>query len=203
MCDSRDYTTITVVWFTFCVASNAYLYYMLTLQWCICLSGETCKPHRTPSAWRIWWVYHSEHFKPFRLCHWCKCNSHIGRFTKIPVLVSMSWKTNSSFWTLGRCCARKSFAITTIALIAVQPSPAMLMGNPIRAFTPPLGGTPAGMGKSPSPVQRIDPHTGTSILYVPAVYGGNMVMSMPLPVSFQPQVTHSLKSAIKLMYHEG
>ncbi|CAG06126.1 unnamed protein product, partial [Tetraodon nigroviridis] len=64
----------------------------------------------------------------------------------------------------------------------VQPSPAMLMGNPIRAFTPPLGGTPAGMGKSPSPVQRIDPHTGASILYVPAVYGGNMVMSMPLPL---------------------
>lgn len=62
----------------------------------------------------------------------------------------------------------------------------MLMGNPIRAFTPPLGGTQAAaaaMGKSPSPVQRIDPHTGASILYVPAVYGGNMVMSMPLPVS--------------------
>lgn len=68
-------------------------------------------------------------------------------------------------------------------LAAVQPSPAMLMGNPIRAFTPPLGAAPAGMGKSPSPVQRIDPHTGASILYVPAVYGGNMVMSMPLPVS--------------------
>uniref|UniRef100_A0A672IST0 Probable helicase with zinc finger domain n=1 Tax=Salarias fasciatus TaxID=181472 RepID=A0A672IST0_SALFA len=64
----------------------------------------------------------------------------------------------------------------------VQPSPAVLMGNPIRAFTPPLGGTSAGMGKSPSPVQRIDPHTGASILYVPAVYGGNMVMSMPLPL---------------------
>uniref|UniRef100_A0A4W6FSB9 Probable helicase with zinc finger domain n=1 Tax=Lates calcarifer TaxID=8187 RepID=A0A4W6FSB9_LATCA len=64
----------------------------------------------------------------------------------------------------------------------VQPNPAVLMGNPIRAFTPPLGGTPAGMGKSPSPVQRIDPHTGASILYVPAVYGGNMVMSMPLPL---------------------
>ncbi|XP_029632636.1 probable helicase with zinc finger domain isoform X3 [Salmo trutta] len=63
----------------------------------------------------------------------------------------------------------------------VQPNPAVLMGNPIRAFTPPLGGTPGGMGKSPSPVQRIDPHTGASILYVPAVYGGNMVMSMPLP----------------------
>uniref|UniRef100_A0A7N6BP44 Probable helicase with zinc finger domain n=1 Tax=Anabas testudineus TaxID=64144 RepID=A0A7N6BP44_ANATE len=62
----------------------------------------------------------------------------------------------------------------------IQPNPAVLMGNPIRAFTPPLGGTPAGMGKSPSPVQRIDPHTGTSILYVPAVYGGNMVMPMPL-----------------------
>uniref|UniRef100_A0A672IUX2 Probable helicase with zinc finger domain n=1 Tax=Salarias fasciatus TaxID=181472 RepID=A0A672IUX2_SALFA len=64
----------------------------------------------------------------------------------------------------------------------LQPSPAVLMGNPIRAFTPPLGGTSAGMGKSPSPVQRIDPHTGASILYVPAVYGGNMVMSMPLPL---------------------
>ncbi|KAK1885897.1 putative helicase with zinc finger domain [Dissostichus eleginoides] len=64
----------------------------------------------------------------------------------------------------------------------VQPNPAVLMGNPIRAFSPPLGGTPAGMGKSPSPVQRIDPHTGASILYVPAVYGGNMVMSMPLPL---------------------
>uniref|UniRef100_A0A4W6FU04 Probable helicase with zinc finger domain n=1 Tax=Lates calcarifer TaxID=8187 RepID=A0A4W6FU04_LATCA len=64
----------------------------------------------------------------------------------------------------------------------IQPNPAVLMGNPIRAFTPPLGGTPAGMGKSPSPVQRIDPHTGASILYVPAVYGGNMVMSMPLPL---------------------
>ncbi|XP_041838677.1 probable helicase with zinc finger domain [Melanotaenia boesemani] len=64
----------------------------------------------------------------------------------------------------------------------VQPNPAVLMGNPIRAFTPPLGGTAAGMGKSPSPVQRIDPHTGASILYVPAVYGGNMVMSMPLPL---------------------
>lgn len=85
------------------------------------------------------------------------------------------------------------FAITIIklppSLVAVQPSPAMLMGNPIRAFTPPLGGTPAGMGKSPSPVQRIDPHTGASILYVPAVYGGNMVMSMPLPVSFLLVVT--------------
>uniref|UniRef100_A0A665V716 Probable helicase with zinc finger domain n=1 Tax=Echeneis naucrates TaxID=173247 RepID=A0A665V716_ECHNA len=68
------------------------------------------------------------------------------------------------------------------SLFAVQPNPAVLMGNPIRAFTPPLGGTSAGMGKSPSPVQRIDPHTGASILYVPAVYGGNMVMSMPLPL---------------------
>uniref|UniRef100_A0A8C4NR39 Probable helicase with zinc finger domain n=1 Tax=Dicentrarchus labrax TaxID=13489 RepID=A0A8C4NR39_DICLA len=69
-----------------------------------------------------------------------------------------------------------------ILTLNFQPNPAMLMGNPIRAFTPPLGGTPAGMGKSPSPVQRIDPHTGASILYVPAVYGGNMVMSMPLPL---------------------
>lgn len=53
------------------------------------------------------------------------------------------------------------------------------MGNPIQAFTPPGAGAPAS-GKSPSPVQRIDP--GASILYVPAVYGGNMVMPMPLPV---------------------
>ncbi|CAL8349608.1 unnamed protein product [Boreogadus saida] len=68
----------------------------------------------------------------------------------------------------------------------VQASPAVLMGNPIRAFSPPLGGTPAALGKSPSPVQRIDPHTGASILYVPAVYGGNMVMSMPLPVRPPP-----------------
>uniref|UniRef100_G3WH55 Helicase with zinc finger n=1 Tax=Sarcophilus harrisii TaxID=9305 RepID=G3WH55_SARHA len=65
----------------------------------------------------------------------------------------------------------------------VQPNPSVLIGNPIRAYTPPspLGPHP-NMGKSPSPVQRIDPHTGTSILYVPAVYGGNVVMSVPLPV---------------------
>ncbi|NWQ78678.1 HELZ helicase, partial [Columbina picui] len=66
----------------------------------------------------------------------------------------------------------------------VQPNPSVLIGNPIRAYTPPpppLGPHP-NLGKSPSPVQRIDPHTGTSILYVPAVYGGNMVMSVPLPV---------------------
>uniref|UniRef100_A0A674PLP0 Helicase with zinc finger n=1 Tax=Takifugu rubripes TaxID=31033 RepID=A0A674PLP0_TAKRU len=80
------------------------------------------------------------------------------------------------------CC--NAVSNEPLSLVAVQPSPAMLMGNPIRSFTPPLGGTPAGMGKSPSPVQRIDPHTGasTGILYVPAVYGGNMVMSMPLPL---------------------
>uniref|UniRef100_A0A4W3KKL8 Probable helicase with zinc finger domain n=1 Tax=Callorhinchus milii TaxID=7868 RepID=A0A4W3KKL8_CALMI len=63
----------------------------------------------------------------------------------------------------------------------VQPNPTVLIGNPIRAYTPPLGAHPP-LGKSPSPVQRIDPHTGTSILYVPAVYGGNMVMSVPLSV---------------------
>ncbi|ELW67473.1 putative helicase with zinc finger domain [Tupaia chinensis] len=64
-----------------------------------------------------------------------------------------------------------------------QPNPSVLIGNPIRAYTPPppLGPHP-NLGKSPSPVQRIDPHTGTSILYVPAVYGGNVVMSVPLPV---------------------
>uniref|UniRef100_A0A3B1IM46 Probable helicase with zinc finger domain n=1 Tax=Astyanax mexicanus TaxID=7994 RepID=A0A3B1IM46_ASTMX len=61
------------------------------------------------------------------------------------------------------------------------PSGAVLVGNPIQAFTPPGGAAPAA-GKSPSPVQRIDPHTGASILYVPAVYGGNMVMPMPLPL---------------------
>uniref|UniRef100_A0A8C6U683 Probable helicase with zinc finger domain n=1 Tax=Neogobius melanostomus TaxID=47308 RepID=A0A8C6U683_9GOBI len=63
----------------------------------------------------------------------------------------------------------------------LPPTPTVLMGNPIRAFTPPLGGAPTGMGKSPSPVQRIDPHTGASILYVPAVYGGIMPMPLPLP----------------------
>ncbi|XP_032994759.1 probable helicase with zinc finger domain [Lacerta agilis] len=69
----------------------------------------------------------------------------------------------------------------------VQPNPSVLIGNPIRAYTPPpppppTSGPHPNLGKSPSPVQRIDPHTGTSILYVPAVYGGNMVMSVPLPV---------------------
>ncbi|XP_044529899.1 probable helicase with zinc finger domain isoform X2 [Gracilinanus agilis] len=65
----------------------------------------------------------------------------------------------------------------------VQTNPSVLIGNPIRAYTPPspLGPHP-NMGKSPSPVQRIDPHSGTSILYVPALYGGNVVMSVPLPV---------------------
>uniref|UniRef100_A0A8C1N6P1 Probable helicase with zinc finger domain n=1 Tax=Cyprinus carpio TaxID=7962 RepID=A0A8C1N6P1_CYPCA len=62
---------------------------------------------------------------------------------------------------------------------SVQPSAAVLMGNPIQAFTPPGAGAPAA-GKSPSPVQRIDP--AASILYVPAVYGGNMVMPMPIPL---------------------
>ena len=67
---------------------------------------------------------------------------------------------------------------------SVQPNPSVLIGNPIRAYTPPppLGPHP-NLGKSPSPVQRIDPHTGTSILYVPAVYGGTVVMSVPVPVS--------------------
>lgn len=86
--------------------------------------------------------------------------------------------------------------ILQLPLIAVQSTTAMLMGNPIRAFTPPLGGTPAGMGKSPSPVQRIDPHTGASILYVPAVYGGNMVMSMPLPVSSRLLLTNLISMLI-------
>ncbi|XP_053231317.1 probable helicase with zinc finger domain isoform X1 [Podarcis raffonei] len=69
----------------------------------------------------------------------------------------------------------------------VQPNPSVLIGNPIRAYTPPPpppppSGPHPNLGKSPSPVQRIDPHTGTSILYVPAVYGGNMLMPVPLPV---------------------
>ncbi|KAG8129284.1 hypothetical protein E2320_016421 [Naja naja] len=69
----------------------------------------------------------------------------------------------------------------------VQPTASVLIGNPVRAYTPPPPPPPPpgphpNLGKSPSPVQRIDPHTGTSILYVPAVYGGNMVMSVPLPV---------------------
>ncbi|XP_069511137.1 probable helicase with zinc finger domain isoform X3 [Ambystoma mexicanum] len=63
----------------------------------------------------------------------------------------------------------------------VQPNTSVLIGNPIRAFTPPLGPHP-NLGKSPSPVQRIDPHTGTSYLYVPTVYGGNMVMPVPFSV---------------------
>lgn len=77
---------------------------------------------------------------------------------------------------------------------SVQPNPSVLIGNPIRAYTPPpppLGPHP-NLGKSPSPVQRIDPHTGTSILYVPAVYGGNMVMSVPLPVRISFLLPHSI-----------
>uniref|UniRef100_A0AAZ3SHE7 Probable helicase with zinc finger domain n=1 Tax=Oncorhynchus tshawytscha TaxID=74940 RepID=A0AAZ3SHE7_ONCTS len=85
---------------------------------------------------------------------------------------------------------------------SVQPNPAVLMGNPIRAFTPPLGGTPGGMGKSPSPVQRIDPHTGASILYVPAVYGGNMVMSMPLPLPW-PGYQNRFAMDPRIMSHQA
>uniref|UniRef100_A0A8C8CMW0 Probable helicase with zinc finger domain n=1 Tax=Oncorhynchus tshawytscha TaxID=74940 RepID=A0A8C8CMW0_ONCTS len=85
---------------------------------------------------------------------------------------------------------------------SIQPNPAVLMGNPIRAFTPPLGGTPGGMGKSPSPVQRIDPHTGASILYVPAVYGGNMVMSMPLPLPW-PGYQNRFAMDPRIMSHQA
>lgn len=82
---------------------------------------------------------------------------------------------------LSRSMCQVSFLFVCFS---VQPNPSVLIGNPIRAYTPPppLGPHPT-LGKSPSPVQRIDPHTGTSILYVPAVYGGNVVMSVPLPVS--------------------
>uniref|UniRef100_A0A8C8F055 Probable helicase with zinc finger domain n=1 Tax=Oncorhynchus tshawytscha TaxID=74940 RepID=A0A8C8F055_ONCTS len=86
--------------------------------------------------------------------------------------------------------------------MAIQPNPAVLMGNPIRAFTPPLGGTPGGMGKSPSPVQRIDPHTGASILYVPAVYGANMVMSMPLPLPW-PGYQNRFAMDPRIMNHQA
>uniref|UniRef100_A0A667ZS12 Probable helicase with zinc finger domain n=1 Tax=Myripristis murdjan TaxID=586833 RepID=A0A667ZS12_9TELE len=91
---------------------------------------------------------------------------------------------------------------STPSLTTVQPNPTVLMGNPIRAFTPPLGGTPAGMGKSPSPVQRIDPHTGASILYVPAVYGGNMVMSMPLPLPW-PGYQNRFAMDPRIMSHQA
>ncbi|XP_061778836.2 probable helicase with zinc finger domain isoform X2 [Nerophis lumbriciformis] len=84
----------------------------------------------------------------------------------------------------------------------VQPSPAVLMGNPIQAFTPPVGGASAGIGKSPSPVQRIDPHTGASILYVPAVYGGNMVMPMPLPLPW-PGYQNRFAVDPRIMNHQA
>ncbi|XP_066443394.1 probable helicase with zinc finger domain [Eleutherodactylus coqui] len=82
----------------------------------------------------------------------------------------------------------------------VQPNPSVLIGNPIRAYTPPMG-PHNNMGKSPSPVQRIDPHTGTSILYVPAVYGGNMVMSVPLPVPWPPNYQGRFSVDPRLMTH--
>ncbi|KAM3922155.1 putative helicase with zinc finger domain [Leptodactylus fuscus] len=82
----------------------------------------------------------------------------------------------------------------------VQPNPSVLIGNPIRAYTPPMG-PHTNMGKSPSPVQRIDPHTGTSILYVPAVYGGNMVMSVPLPVPWPPNYQGRFSVDPRLMTH--
>uniref|UniRef100_A0A8C0YQ05 Probable helicase with zinc finger domain n=1 Tax=Cyprinus carpio carpio TaxID=630221 RepID=A0A8C0YQ05_CYPCA len=81
----------------------------------------------------------------------------------------------------------------------VQPSAAVLMGNPVQAFTPPGAGAPAS-GKSPSPVQRIDP--GASILYVPAVYGGNMVMPVPLPL---PWTGYQSRFAVdpRIMSHQA
>lgn len=89
-------------------------------------------------------------------------------------------------WLEHFCQSQCEHLLSLLFLVCftVQPNPSVLIGNPIRAYTPPppLGPHPS-LGKSPSPVQRIDPHTGTSILYVPAVYGGNVVMSVPLPVS--------------------
>ncbi|XP_076852956.1 putative helicase with zinc finger domain [Brachyhypopomus gauderio] len=86
----------------------------------------------------------------------------------------------------------------------VQPSAAVLMGNPIQAFTPPGGGAPPA-GKSPSPVQRIDPHTGASILYVPAVYGGNVVMPVPLPLPQLPWPNYQGRFAMdpRIMSHQA
>uniref|UniRef100_A0A8C2HBF1 Probable helicase with zinc finger domain n=1 Tax=Cyprinus carpio TaxID=7962 RepID=A0A8C2HBF1_CYPCA len=80
-----------------------------------------------------------------------------------------------------------------------NPSAAVLMGNPVQAFTPPGAGAPAS-GKSPSPVQRIDP--GASILYVPAVYGGNMVMPVPLPL---PWTGYQSRFAVdpRIMSHQA
>ncbi|MCJ8739264.1 hypothetical protein PDJAM_G00045310 [Pangasius djambal] len=83
----------------------------------------------------------------------------------------------------------------------VQPSAAVLMGNPIQAFTPTGGGAPPS-GKSPSPVQRIDPHTGASILYVPAVYGGNMVMPMSLPLPW-PGYQNRFAMDPRIMSHQA
>lgn len=83
----------------------------------------------------------------------------------------------------------------------VQPNAAVLMGNPIQAFTPTGGGAPSS-GKSPSPVQRIDPHTGASILYVPAVYGGNMVMPMSLPLPW-PGYQNRFAVDPRLMSHQA
>ncbi|TSK77148.1 putative helicase with zinc finger domain [Bagarius yarrelli] len=83
----------------------------------------------------------------------------------------------------------------------VQPSAAVLMGNPIQAFTPTAGGAPSS-GKSPSPVQRIDPHTGASILYVPAVYGGNMVMPMSLPLPW-PGYQNRFAMDPRIMSHQA
>ncbi|XP_061684668.1 probable helicase with zinc finger domain isoform X2 [Syngnathoides biaculeatus] len=84
----------------------------------------------------------------------------------------------------------------------VQPNPAVLMGNPIQAFTPPVATASASLGKSPSPVQRIDPHTGASILYVPAVYGGNMVMPMPLPLPW-PGYQNRFAVDPRIMSHQA
>ncbi|XP_043941030.1 probable helicase with zinc finger domain [Protopterus annectens] len=82
----------------------------------------------------------------------------------------------------------------------VQPNPSVLIGNPLRPFTPPLGAHQA-LGKSPSPIQRTDAHTGTGILYVPAVYGGSMVMPVPLPVPWPPGYQNRFPFDPRLMTH--
>ncbi|XP_066291316.1 probable helicase with zinc finger domain isoform X2 [Branchiostoma lanceolatum] len=65
-------------------------------------------------------------------------------------------------------------------------------GSPMRAFTPPVAPRPT-FGKPPSPVQRIDPYTGASLLYVPSAYGSNMLLPIrpfrPIPPHYN---THML-----------
>lgn len=113
------------------------------------------------------------------LCLW---SDHLIDTSWSLLHVSVIYYRSAVMLHLIRAITWSSSWLIVLCVCLVQPSAAVLMGNPIQAFTPTGGGAPPS-GKSPSPVQRIDPHTGASILYVPAVYGGNMVMPMSLPVS--------------------